>query len=261
MSKLVDRLPLCLGTAVWMEEGRERQALVAPLPSDPSRIVDLHGIEVARLTRLGEGRPDALAEVLLPSRLQSLLESGPRAFHRARLALAYAEKWHRRGDLPELLAFPLSHVRLLACLPEPLGMRSANGQILDTHQVQGPGAILGRWPQPTLAMVGWRGGGLAGYCLALEDAHGAVLGAWFKPDMDFEGNFELWVGDHRRTSPMATWLDMELPRLGPGEIQLLPSPRFRALPELVPGATFRLKAPFETLELSLGDELVHPTLQ
>ena len=261
MSKPAERLPLFLGTAIWTEEGRERFVLVAPLPSDPSRVVDLHRIEVARLTRLGEGRPEAMAEVLVPSRLQSLLESGPRAFQRARVALAYAEKWHRRGDLPESLALPLDRVRLLACLPEPMELRGADGQALETHPLQGPGAILGRLPQPTVALVGWRGSGLAGCCLAVEDTRGVVLGAWLNPDLEFEGHLELWVGDHRRTSPMAIWEGMELPHLGPGAIQLLPAPRFRALSALVPGAVFHVKAHFETLMLALSDELVHPTLQ
>lgn len=256
-----DRLPLRLGTALLEEGGRVRHALVAPLPSDPSRIVDLHRVEIARLTRLGEGRPESMAEVLMPSGLQALLEAGPRALQRTRLTLAYAEKWHRRGDLPGLLAPSLNQVQLLACLPVPTDVRRSDGSPMDPLLVRGPGSTLGRLPQPSLAAVGWHGGGVAGYCLAVEDAHGAVLGAWLNPDFGFRGALELRVRDHRRAAPMEAWEGLELPRLQPGEVRFLPSPRLRVLPELVPGTAFSLKTSFETLELSLGEELVHPTLQ
>lgn len=258
---LPDPLSLLLGTAIWVEKGREHCALVAPLPSDPERVVDLHRVEVARLARLGEGRPDTLAEALVPPRLQALLEAGPRALHRARTALAYAEKWRRRGDIPEILAPPLREVRMLACLPHPAALRRTDGSPLEPLLARGPGAMLGCLPRPTLAAVGWTGEGPAGYCLAVEDVRGAVLGAWLNPDFNFRGLLELRMGEHRRTAHMDGWEGLALPPLLPGEVQLLPAPRLRALPELMPGSAFALKAAFETLELSLAEELVHPTLQ
>ena len=51
-----------LGTALLTEPGRERRALVSPLPSDPGRVVDLHAVEAERLRKLGEGQAWALAE-------------------------------------------------------------------------------------------------------------------------------------------------------------------------------------------------------
>ncbi|NTV76339.1 MAG: hypothetical protein HGA66_19325, partial [Holophaga sp.] len=45
-----------LGTACWAEGPTERRALVAQLPSDPARVVDLNRLERLRLAKLGEGR-------------------------------------------------------------------------------------------------------------------------------------------------------------------------------------------------------------
>jgi len=254
-------LTLRLGTALWVENGQARQVMVAPLPSDPSRVVDLHRVEIARLSRLGEGRPRAMAEVLVPATLQGVLEAGPRGFHRAHRALAYAEKWHQRGDLPDLLAPLMAAMTMLACLPEPRALRRADGCPLGQLPVQGPGAVVGCPPQPTLAAVGWQGDGPAGFCLAVEDLHSVVLGAWLQPDFSFRGALELRTGRYRRTLPMDAWEGLDIPPLAAGEIQLLPPARYKALSDVVPGMTFSLKAPFETLDLSLGEELVHPTLQ
>lgn len=256
-----DRLPLRLGTARWRECGRERTVLVAPLPSAPHLVVDLHRVEIARLARLGEGAPEALAAALVPPRLLPLLEAGPRGFRRARLALAYAEKWLLRGDLPEVLARPMAEVCLLPCLPDPVLLCRADGSRLESPTVGGSGTVLGRLPQPTLAAVGWSTGGPAGFCLAVEDVRGVVLGAWLDADFELRGTLEIRMGDRRRTAPMEVWEGLELPRLRPAEVRLLPPPRFRSLPELGPGMAFSLKTRFETLELTLGDDLVHPTVQ
>lgn len=262
MSKrAADGPTLRIGTALWMENGQARQVMVAPLPSDPSRVVDLHRVEIARLSRLGEGRPRTMAEVLVPATLQGVLEAGPRGFHRVHRALAYAEKWHQRGDLPDFLAPPLMAVTMLACLPEPRVLRRADGGALGHLPVQGPGAVVGCPPQPTLAAVGWQGDGLAGFCLAVEDLRSVVLGAWLQPDFSFRGALELRTGRYRRTLPMDAWEGLEIPHLDAGEIQLLPPARYKAMSDVAPGMIFSLKAPFETLELSLGEELVHPTLQ
>ena len=88
-----------LGTAVWVEGAVERRALMARLVS--GRLADLNRIEAIRLRKLGEGEPERLADVLVPASLRRVLEGGPRALARARQALAYAEKWDRRGSLPK----------------------------------------------------------------------------------------------------------------------------------------------------------------
>jgi len=254
-------IPLRLGTALWIEGPTERQMLVAPLPSDPSRVVDLHSLERERLAKLGEGRPDPLAEALAPPSLRRVLEAGPRAIQRLRQTLAYAEKWHRRGDLPALLAPPVASLRLLSCLPRPAQLRRADGLHLDRLAVQGPGGVLRRLPQPTLAAVGQFGGRPAGFCLAVEDLHGAALGAWLDLDFELKGALELQAGGHRRIAPLQAWDGIEIPPLRPGEVMLLPPPRLKHLPDLVPGAEFRVQVAFEQLCLSLAGELVHPTLQ
>ena len=93
---------MLLGTATWDEGPAVRRALVARL--DSGRLADLSRIEALRLRKLGEGDPERLAEVLVPASLRRLLDGGPRALARARQTVAYAEKWDRRGTLPEFLA-------------------------------------------------------------------------------------------------------------------------------------------------------------
>ncbi len=254
-------ISLRLGTALWLDAPKERQALVAPLPSDPDRVVDLHRMERARQAKLGEGRPELLAEALVASTLRETLEAGPRALQRLRQTLAYAEKWHHRGDLPEELAPHLAQVRLLPCLPRPRLLRGADGRQLDRMVVQGPGGLLHRMPQPTLAAVGQHGGRPAGFCLAVEDAQGAALGAWLEVDFPWKGVLELKASGRRRTAPLEAWEGIVLPTLCPGEVMLLPQPRLKPLPELMAGAEFTLCAGSEVLNLRLAQELIHPTVQ
>ena len=151
-----------LGTAVWSEGTSERRALVAELPSDPDRVVDLNRLEHLRLAKLGEGWAERMAAALVPGDLRQLLEGGPRAIHRARQVLAYAEKWARRGGLPESLAPRAGSVRMLACLPRPLALRRWDGRVLDRLAVQGPSGTLAGLPTPTLALAGLHGDQPAG---------------------------------------------------------------------------------------------------
>ena len=254
-------VPLRLGTAAWTDGSVERQALVALLPSDPDRLVDLNRVERARQSRLGEGRPELLADALVPSSLREALEAGPRCLQRLRQVLAYAEKWHRRGDLPEALAPGRDRVSLLPCLPRPSLLRRGDGLHLDRMAVQGPGSVLHRLPQPTLAAVGLQGGRPGGFCLAVEDAQGAVLGGFLEVDFPWKGCLELSCGERHRRAPFEAWEGIALPVLRPGEVLLLPPPRLKALPGLVPSAEFRITVPWESLSLSLAQELIHPTLQ
>lgn len=254
-------IELRLGTASWSEGAAERRALVAPLPSDPVRLVDLNRMERVRLGKLGEGRAEALADALVPPSLKQVLEGGARALQRLRQTLAYAEKWHRRGDLPESYAPQAATVRLHACLPRPTLLRRWDGVHLDRLALKGPGAVMGQLPHPTLALVGLHGGRPAGVCIAVEDGAGAVLGAWLCVDAALEGQLELKAGGHQRTSPLSIWDGVATPELRPGEVVLLPPPRLKLLSDLVPGAAFKVKAFFEELSLNLGQDLLHPTVQ
>lgn len=249
---------MILGTATWAEGPGERRALVARLES--GRLADLNRIEAVRLRKLGEGDPDRLAEALVSPSLRRVLEGGPRALARLRQALAYAEKWDRRGTLPEALAPRPESVGLLPCLPRPAVVRRADGGCLDRLRVTGPGGLLGAPPRPTLALLGTLGGQAGGYCLALEDGDGVVLGGWMIPDWP-EGHLELRAGPHRRRIPFGAWEGLELPPLRPGEALLLPPPRLKALPDLEPGTSLTLQSPFEILTLRLGLEALHPTVQ
>lgn len=249
-----------LGTACWAEGPTERRALVAQLPSDPARVVDLNRLERLRLAKLGEGRAEALAAELVPPSLRQLLEGGVRALNRARQAVAYAEKWQGRQGLPEALAPLAAQVELLPCLPRPAAVRRWDGTFLDHLAVQGPGGILGQPPAPTLAWVGLSGGTVAGCCLALDNAPGVVLGAWLELDMDWSGTLELGSGSRRRRVPLDTWRDLEPRDPRPAEVVLAPPPHFRALPAQ-PGGVVRVASPLETLTLRLAESLVHPTLQ
>lgn len=253
---------LKLGTAAWIEGATERRALVAPLPSEPSRLVDLHRVEQVRLAKLGEGRAEALAEVLAPPSLRQVLEGGPRALQRLRQTLAYAEKWIRRGDLPDFLALPDTSVRMLPCLPRPAVLRRSDGTHLDRLALQGPGATLGAMPQPSLAVVGLHhGAGLAGWCLALEDGVGAVLGGWLLLDYPQEGSIELRCGSHQRRIPLDTWTGLDIPVPRAAEVVILPAPRLRPIPGLVSGTDFSIVTAFETLPLRLGSTSPHLTVQ
>ncbi len=248
-----------LGTALWMEGAAERRALVAPLGAD--RVVDLNRVERVRLAKLGEGAPEALADTMVPPSLRKALDAGPRAFQRIRQTLAYAEKWARRGSLPDAFAPRVEQVQMQPCLPRPSVLHRADGTHLDRLRVLGPGAELPGAPVPTLAAVGLHGGALAGYCLALESHGVALLGAWLIVDEVMEGELHLQIGGHSRRSPLAAWRGLQLPTLRAGEILLLPPSRTRALPELPAGLAIQLKAPFETLRARLGKEALHPTVQ
>ena len=249
---------MLLGTAVWAEGPVERRALVARLAS--GRLADLNRIEAIRLRKQGEGGPERLADVLLPASLRRVLEGGARALARARQALAYAEKWDRRGTLPETLAPGLGSAEMLPCLPRPSSLRKMNGQGLDRLAVRGPGAELSAPPQPGLAALGLAGGTLAGFCLALEDGGSAILGAWMTDEWP-TGSLELKAGAARRSMPFKVWEGIELPQLRPGEVMLLPPAKLKPLPGLVAGAEVRLSAGFDLLLLRLGPEGVHPTVQ
>lgn len=249
---------MLLGTATWAEGPTERRALVARLAS--GRLADLNRIEAIRLRKLGEGDPERLADALVPASLRRALEGGPRALARLRQTLAYAEKWDRRGTLPETLAPAPEVVGLLACLARPANLRRAEGQILDRLAVRGPGAPLAGPPVPGLAAIGLAGGGIAGFCLALEDVQGTVLGAWMT-DTWPTGSLEFKVGATRRSVPLKTWEGLALPALNPGEVMLLPPPRLKPLPDLGGDAEVRLSAGFDRVTLRIGPEGVHPTVQ
>jgi hypothetical protein len=249
-----------LGTAVWSEGSSERTALVAELPSDPGRVVDLNRLEHLRLAKLGEGWAERMAEAMVPPSLRQLLEGGPRAIHRARQVLAYAEKWAKRGSLPESLAPRAGQVKLLACLPRPLAMRRWDGSALDRLAVQGPFGTLGSLPVPTLALVGLHGDHPAGCCLALEHAHGVALGAWLELDLDWDGTLELNMGSQHRRLPLDAWRGLTLPALRPAEVLLAPPPHLR-LGQGGAGMEIRFVSAFETLVLHLADGGVHPTMQ
>jgi hypothetical protein len=249
-----------LGTAVWSDSASERTALVAELPSDPGRVVDLNRMEHLRLAKLGEGWAERMAAATVPPSLRQLLEGGPRAIHRARQVLAYAEKWHKRGGLPESLAPLAGSARMLACLPRPLALRRWDGSSLDRLAVQGPFGTLGSLPAPTLALVGLFGEAPAGCCLALEHARGVVLGAWLELDLDWDGALELTLGGQHRRLPLDAWRGLVPPPLRPAEVLLAPAPHLR-LGQGEPGQEVRLASAFETLAARLAEGEVHATVQ
>ncbi len=236
---------MILGTASWLEGPAERRALVARLGED--RVADLSRIEAYRLGKLGEGRPEALAEALVPPSLRLLLESGPRALQRARQTFAYAEKWAKRGDLPEILAPRLESVRLLPCLPRPAALRTASGVLLDRLAVRGAGVDFGTMPFATLAAIGLSGGHVAGWCLAFEGPDVTVLGAWVLPGGLPVGRLELNSGLQHRSTAFSVWDELELPALRPAEVCLLPPPRWKALSEPGGSVIVELRAPWEAL--------------
>jgi hypothetical protein len=249
-----------LGTAVWSEGASERTALVAALPSDPDRVVDLNRLEHLRLAKLGEGWAERMAAARVPADLRQLLEGGPRAIHRARQVLAYAEKWHQRGGLPESMAPRAASVRMLACLPRPLALRRWDGSALDRLAVQGPSGTLAGLAVPTLALAGLYGDHPAGCCLALEHAQGIVLGAWLELDLDWDGALAWHKGGQHGHLPLDAWRGLTPPALGPGEVLLAPPPHLR-LGQGEPGMPFSLVSAFETLTLAFAPGGVPATVQ
>lgn len=247
-----------LGTAAWAEGPVERRALVARLAS--GRLADVNRIEAVRLRKLGEGDPERLSEALVPASLRRVLEGGARALARVKQTVAYAEKWDRRGTLPASLAPGVEGIDLLPCLPRPSALRRMDGLGLDRFGVGGRGAELLGPPQPGLAAIGLAGGGIAGFCLALENGESAVLGAWLTDEWP-AGCLELKVGAARRSVPLKAWEGLELPSLRAGEVVLLPPPKLKPLPEWLAGDEVRLSAGFDQLILRLGPEGVHPTVQ
>jgi hypothetical protein len=249
---------MLLGTAVWVEGPVERRALVAKLAS--GRLADLNRIEAIRLRKLGEGEPERLADVLVPASLRRLLEGGARALVRARQAVAYAEKWDRRGTLPDTLAPRKETADLLPCLPRPSMLRRLDGSGLDRLAVRSSGTELSAPPQPGLAALGLADGTIGGFCLALEEGGSAILGAWMT-DVWPAGSLELKAGAARRSVSFKAWEGLELPPLRAGEVLLLPPAKLKPLPALMTGADVRLSAGFDSLVVRLGPEGVHPTVQ
>lgn len=261
-------IPLHVAMATWAGNCR----LVARLPGHDgglaNRVVDLNAMEAARQSRLGEGDPEGLADALVPPCLMALLCSGPRAVQRARQSLAYGVKWFRRGDLPLECAPRLQDVQLKPCLEKLVAVRlgDGGGWALGTHELKehparGPGAVLSRSPQPTLAAIGMHGGRPGGYCLALEDVSGLVLGAWLNMDFQPEGRLTLQSKKQERSLPLEAWSDLALPSLEAGELMLLPAPCLKPLQGLEAGAKLRVTSPFDCLELEMDKEWVHPTVQ
>lgn len=248
-----------LGTAVWMEGAAERRALVAPLAD--GRLADLNRIERVRLAKLGEGAPDALADALVPPSLRRVLDTGPRGLARVKQALAYAEKWAKRGDLPDTLALPPDRARLLPCLPRPASVRTAEGGHLDRLRVLGPGTWLATAPEAGLAALGQSDGSIAGFCLALHAGDAVVLGAWLLVGAPFGGELRLRAGHHKRSASLEVYDGLELPPLRAAEALLLPPLRLRALPALEPGADLELRAAFDALTVHLGPEALQGTVQ
>jgi hypothetical protein len=253
-----------LGTAQLPDPGRERRALVSPLPSDPTRVVDLHAVEVERLRKLGEGQPQVLAEALLPPSLRQLLEAGPRGLQRAAQALAFAEKWARRGTLPEALAPSLREVRLLPCLPRPSSLRFPDGRFGDRLGLHATDARLPWAPgldlRPTLVALGQAGARPAGFALALAVGGTLILGPWLHTGLLLEGTLELRCKAGTRETPLAAWADLSLPGLRSCEALLLPFPEWEPLSPL-PGDRVKLETPFDALSARFGREGTHPTLQ
>lgn len=255
-----------LGTAVTVSGGQERRFLAAPTEADPGRIVDLQAVEVQRLSKFGEGNPEVLAQVLMPTSLRLLLESGSRGIGRAWQTLSYAEKWARKLRLPDSLAPHADSVRMLACLPRPSSLRMPDGTFGDRLGLRPPGALV-PWTtdsvwMATLAAVGKAGGRSqpAGYTLVLCAGPVLALGPWLHTEILLEGELELESRSGARRFPLSAWRDLQLPELRSGEVQLLPFPVWEPLPVL-PGDRARLETPFDAFSLRVDREGTHPTLQ
>jgi len=251
------------GSAVWRMGASERRALVAPLPGDDNRVVDLNRVERVRLSKLGEGRAEAMADALVPSSLRLLLESGPRAIQRALQALSYAEKWHKRSGLPEEFA-PRSEYKILPCLPRPLSVRTSNGQFLDRLSVIGPGATLPAISEPTIAIVGSTEERYAGCCIAANSPLGPVLGAWLyvgQLNQEDIGDISVEIGSYKSVTPTDAWADLIPPPLRPAEVFLLPPSMLRLPNNISSGDKVIIKTAFECLELYYGAEPLHYIVQ
>lgn len=233
--------------------------LVAPLPGEGQRVVDLSSVEAARLRRLGEGEPDLLAAALVPPDLGAVLAGGPRALARARQALAYAVKWHRRGDLPGTLAPGMEQVVFQPCLARPRRVFDGDGR-RRKGSIGGPGATLAAHPQPTLAVLGMAGGRPGGFCLALPEPDRLMLGAWMAVDPDWTGRLSLRMTAHQRSAPLEAWAGLAVGELAPGDLVLLPPPRLRRVPDAGPGPV-EVACPWDRLVLRVEGPLDHPLVQ
>ena len=229
--------------------------LVAPLPGQPHRLVDLHAVETVRLAKLGEGRPEALAGALVPPSLPDLLAGGSRALARARQALAYAEKWERRGGLPADLEVPAG--ALIAWVPSVL--RTLEGRRLEAGALLSPRQALPGRPQASLCLVGTGTPGAVGFRLALLGEGRLRLSPWLA--LELAGPLQLSVAGHRRKVAPEVWEGLDLPGLAPDEHLLLPAPKLRPWPSLPKGAPIDLRWGDERLQAVLARGLEHPTLQ
>lgn len=251
-----------LATAAWADGRRPRLALVARLAS--GRLADLERVEAIRLRKLGEGDADRLAAALVPPSLPRVLAGGPRALARVRQALAYAEKWDRRGTLPGELAPWPEQATLAPLLPAPTPVRFLDGSLGEGLSLLGPGARLAWTPglelQPALAAVGLKGRRPAGYALALQAGGALVVDAWLRVPLVLEGDLVLRGQGGRRTAPLAAFGDLAHPVLRPGEALILTAPGVPPLPA-GPGDRVQVQAPCGTLAAALEPEGTHPTLQ
>jgi len=253
-----------LGTAVWKEGFSERRALVAQLPGDTSRVVDLNRVERIRLAKLGEGRAESLADVLVPSSLRQLLESGRLGIQRAAQALSYADKWHQKNGLPEEFAPALGSYKLLPCLPRPLAVRTSLGYFLDRLSVHGPGAVLPAISEPTIAIVGYVGSideKCVGCCIAASSPIGPILGAWLYIGQLPQCSISIEIGAYKNSTPADIWADLTPPPLRTAEVFLLPAPILRLPNNISPKDKIIIETPFDRLEVRYGSDPVHPTLQ
>jgi hypothetical protein len=249
------------GTAVWSDGAFERRALVAPLPGGAGRVVDLNRVERVRLAKLGEGRPEALADALVPSSLRLLLESGPKGLQRAARALSYAEKWQQKKGIPQMLAPQRGTYKLLSCLPRPLAVRASQGHFLDRLNIFGPGAALAAISEPTIAIVGSTEDNYAGFCIAATSPIGPGLGAWLCIGQLGGGDLSVEIGMNNYTAPTDIWSDLILPKLRPAEVFLLPPPMLRLPNNVSQEDKIIIGTFFERLEINYEHEPVHPILQ
>ena len=243
---------------VRLAEARRRDGrtlLIAPLPSDATRMVDLTALEAIRLAKLGEGDPEALAVALVPPSLDALLRAGPRGLARARQALAYAQKWESRGLLPEELASS----RWTARLTPPTGILTWEGRRMDPGALIKEGHALPGTPQATLCLVGQAGGLPMGLRMALLGEGRLMLSPWI--ETEGVGPLQLSVGGHKRNVTLEGWNGLDLPLLQPGEHLVLPAPRLRPWPSLPKGAPIDLRWGTDHLQAHLSRALDHPTVQ
>lgn len=242
----------------WKSGRVQRHGLMALLPSDPGRAVDLTAVEAVRLAKLGEGDPDRLAAALVPHRLDRALAAGPRGVARLRHALAYADKWARRGDLPASLAPLLEEVRPLPLRPARL--LDAEARVMDPAALLGEEQALPGEPRPTLALLGQSGRGPAGWTLACLAGLRVALCPWVVLGAD-AGALDFSAGGHRRRIPADAWSGIPWPEVAAGEALLLPPPRLKALPSLPAMTPLRLRCGALEMRWTLGVELEHPTAQ